>query len=62
MNDDALSAREAITPLTAANEILHAYNSLAQKLREGAQRFRRTVGWPNGSREVTVYWHEQHYF
>ena len=48
--------------LTDASEIKAAYEKLSLQLRKKTRSFRRTVGWPYGRREVTVWWQEQHRF
>jgi len=55
-------SKNAPTAVTDANEIRAAYDELAQQLRNRAQRFSRTVGWPSGHRKVIVFWHERHRF
>jgi len=52
----------ALTPLTKPHDIKIAYGALSKQLKKGAKPFRRTVGWPGGHRDVTVWWHERHRF
>lgn len=48
--------------ITNSHEIREAYEVLVNRLRGGAKRLRRIIGWPHGSGLFTAYWHEPERF
>jgi hypothetical protein len=43
-------------------EIRNAFDTIAEHLRQGAQAFKRQVGYRGGYEEETIYWHSRHGF
>ena len=52
----------ALTALTEATEIRSAYNVLNQRLRDGAESYRKKVGHAGGTNLFSVYWRPKEKF
>lgn len=52
----------SLRPLVERDEIRDAFDTLAERLRQGAQACKRQVGYRSGYADTTIHWHPRHGF
>jgi len=52
----------SLRPLVERDEIRDAFDTLAERLRQGAQAYKRQVGYRSGYADTTIHWHPRHGF